>query len=346
MCTFGGYPLLIATVAVAALLSGCGQASRPASSQRPPTMDVSIVVTVEIFDPEESPEVEEAPVMAEAPGGGQVPADMEIPAAEEIPFMAEAPAGVEPEADAEVPLGDEKAAVASIPPDGATPANKVVPPDAEAPAMAEVPAGAEPMANDDVPPADGTTPAAETRVTATMRAAVTIPDFGERSRVFFVFDSAAIQGDQQAMIDEWGLWLKAHPDWALRIEGHTDRQGSCLYNRWLGQQRANAARDILVKQGIDASRLLVVSFGEDRPTIPGASRAERSRNRRVRAEPMRLADLENYDPDLPPCASTIMARSEPSEAATAETALAAGTGDSSRPEPAEKPVLEKISRAN
>ncbi len=38
---------------------------------------------------------------------------------------------------------------------------------------------------------------------------------------------------------------------------------------------------------------------------------------------MRLADLKNYDPNLPPCASTIMARSRPSQAATAEPVLAA-----------------------
>ena len=325
MSVFSGYPLLIATVAVAALLSGCGQAKRSASPQRPPTMDVSIVVTVEYFDPGESPEVEEAPVMAEAPEGGQPPTRLETPAAEEkpviveippapeTPAMAEAPASAEPEADADVALADETAADASIPPIAATPADEGGPPATETLVVAKPPAGVEPEADATVPLADITAAATETRIAAGTRVAVTVPDLGERNRAFFVFDSAAVQDDQQAMIREWGDWLKAYPGWALRIEGHTDRQGPCLYNRWLGQQRANAARDILVAQGIDASRLLAVSFGEDRPSIPGASRAERSRNRRVRAEPMRLAEVENYDPDLPPCASTIMARSDDAE---------------------------------
>ena len=301
MSAFGGYPLLIATVAIAALLSGCGQSKRPALSQRPATMDVSIVVTVEYFDPEESPNVEDVPIMAEAPGSEPPPVGPEARVADEIPVNAELPHA------AGGPAIKETAVAASIPLNTATPANEGVP------------------------------PAAEIRVAARTLAALRIlaaadrPDFGERNRAFFVFNSAAVQDDQLAMINEWGDWLKAHPGWALRIEGHTDRQGPCLYNRWLGQQRANAARDILVKREIDASRLLAVSFGEERPAIPGASRAERSRNRRVRAEPMRLAELKNYDPDLPPCASTIVARSEPSEAATAEPILAAGTGDPWRP---------------
>ena len=75
-----------------------------------------------------------------------------------------------------------------------------------------------------------------------------------------------------------------------------------LYNRWLGQQRANAARDILVNNGVDANRLLAVSFGEDRPAIPGASLAERNKNRRVRAVPMKPVEMESYDTGLPPCA--------------------------------------------
>ena len=66
MCILRGCPLLIVTFAVAALLSGCGRTSLPAPSQRAPTMDVSIVVTVEFYDPDESAEVEEAPARSEA----------------------------------------------------------------------------------------------------------------------------------------------------------------------------------------------------------------------------------------------------------------------------------------
>lgn len=222
----------------------------------------------------------------------------------------------------------------------------------EAPVIADAPESEPPSVDLGTPVALETPvnveipPDPETRVAAAMRVTVTTPDFGRKTGVFFVFDSAAITDDQQAMIEEWGDWMKTHPGWALRIEGHTDQQGSCLYNRWLGQQRANAARDILVKRGIDANRLLVVSFGESRPSIPGASRAERRQNRRVRVEPMRPAELETYDPGLPPCAATIRVRSEPSETATAEPIPAAGTSDPSGPGPTEYPMLETIFDAN
>ncbi len=189
MCILRGCPLLIVTIAVAALLSGCGRTSLPAPSQRAPTMDVSIVVTVEFYDPDESAEVEEAPVVAEAPESGQPLVDLGTPAAKGTPAMVEAPAAAEPMADTNVPLAYE------------------------------------------------TTAAPETRIAVAMRVAVTVPDFDERSRVFFVFDSAVIQDDQQAMIHEWGGWLKAHAGWALRIEGHTDRQGPCLYNRSITNNR-------------------------------------------------------------------------------------------------------------
>ncbi len=230
MIAFRKYLLLIATATVTTLLSGCGQDTPPASSERTPALAVSIVVEVEIFDPEEPQETEKAPVVADASAADPLPA------------------GPGPSITGENPIPGEMTAVAEIPADAAS------------------------------------------------------PDFGDRDRTFFAFDNAAVREDQLATVREWGDWLKAHPGWALRIEGHTDRQGPCGYNRQLGQQRANAARNILLEQGVNASRLLAVSFGEDRPAIPDAARAERSQNRRVRAEPMRLAELQSYDPDLAPCA--------------------------------------------
>ena len=163
-------------------------------------------------------------------------------------------------------------------------------------------------AEDGAPPATETVVAGETAATRTRPATVEARNLGEKNRVFFKFGSAAVRGEQQALIHEWVDWLNDHPGWALRVEGHTDRQGPCPYNRWLGQQRANAARDLLLEHGVDPSRLLAVSFGEERPIVPGASRAEREQNRRVRAVPMGLDKIESYDPGLQPCASTTMAR--------------------------------------
>lgn len=239
MSVFSEYPLLIATFVGVTLLAACEQPGRPAPSQRAPTLDVSIVVNVDIYDPEEIPADEETPVLAKAPVAGQSPAALGVPVAMESPEKTD------------------------------------IPPAAEAPAATD------------------------------------IPDLGDRDRVFFGFDSTALRDDQRAMLHGWTHWLVEHPGWGLRIEGHTDAQGPCLYNRRLGQRRANVARDLLVAQGIETSRLRAVTFGEDRPLIPGASKAQRIRNRRVLAVPMSVATLKTYDPGLPPCASGDVALAVP-----------------------------------
>lgn len=273
--------MMIAAVAVAASLSGCGQASRPAPTPRPPTMDVSIVVTMEIYDPDDAPVVREAAVQADASENGFPRAGLKPPAAEKTQPLAEVPVDGNPEADPKIPLARGK------------------------PTVAEAPANLEPAADQKATITAVRPAVPETTVAAPVLAAVRMPEFGERSRVFFPFDSAVIQGDQHRLIQVWGDWLGENPSWALRLEGHADRLGPCIYNRWLGQQRADAARDILVDNGVDASRLLAVSFGEDQPAIPNASEVERRQNRRVRAMPMKPADMANYDPNLPRCATVV-----------------------------------------
>ncbi len=49
----------------------------------------------------------------------------------------------------------------------------------------------------------------------------------------------------------------------------------------LGERRANAVRDFLVLQGVNAADLEVVSYGEERPAATGSDDASWSANRRV-----------------------------------------------------------------
>ena len=96
MSAISEYPLLIATLASVMLLAGCAQPGRPASPRRAPTMDVSIVVNVEIYDPDEIPAEEEAPVLAEAPVAGQPPLALGVPVAEASPVQSVVPATADP----------------------------------------------------------------------------------------------------------------------------------------------------------------------------------------------------------------------------------------------------------
>jgi peptidoglycan-associated lipoprotein len=83
--------------------------------------------------------------------------------------------------------------------------------------------------------------------------------------IFFNYDNADIRGDEQALVDADAKFLAAHPNEKLLIEGHCDERGSEDYNMALGQSRAKQVRDALVRQGISADRIKLISLGKEQP---------------------------------------------------------------------------------
>ena len=67
----------------------------------------------------------------------------------------------------------------------------------------------------------------------------------------------------------------------MRLEGHTDEQGSREYNIGLGERRAQAVRQVLMLQGVSATQITTVSYGEERPAVSGSDEEAWSLNRRV-----------------------------------------------------------------
>jgi outer membrane protein OmpA-like peptidoglycan-associated protein len=67
----------------------------------------------------------------------------------------------------------------------------------------------------------------------------------------------------------------------VEIQGHTDSTGGKSFNYQLGQERADAVRLFLNKQGIALNRIATISYGPDSPAQPNDSRAGRAANRRV-----------------------------------------------------------------
>ena len=83
--------------------------------------------------------------------------------------------------------------------------------------------------------------------------------------IYFDYDRYDLRPGDQATITANAAFLKEHPSIRFTIEGHCDERGSTEYNLALGDNRANAARDALVKAGIEASRIKTVSYGKEKP---------------------------------------------------------------------------------
>jgi hypothetical protein len=75
--------------------------------------------------------------------------------------------------------------------------------------------------------------------------------------------------------------LQQNSGYKIKLEGHADVIGSTRYNQRLGERRAEAVRDFLVKYGANASQITVQSFGETQPKIDSRSKEARFMNRRV-----------------------------------------------------------------
>jgi outer membrane protein OmpA-like peptidoglycan-associated protein len=82
-------------------------------------------------------------------------------------------------------------------------------------------------------------------------------------------------------LDEVVKVIKAYPENKVSIEGHSDSVGSAQYNKKLSLNRAQAIKDYLVGKGVEAERLDVKGWGEERPVASNRTRAGRMANRRV-----------------------------------------------------------------
>jgi peptidoglycan-associated lipoprotein len=99
-------------------------------------------------------------------------------------------------------------------------------------------------------------------------------------RVFFDTDQYNLRPDARATVDRWAAWLQQYPNVNVTIEGHADERGTREYNLALGDRRANAIRDYLIALGVAPSRLATISYGKERPAVPGSNEAAWQQNRR------------------------------------------------------------------
>jgi peptidoglycan-associated lipoprotein len=98
--------------------------------------------------------------------------------------------------------------------------------------------------------------------------------------VYFDFDKSTVKSSERTKVEAVADHLRGNATHKLKVEGHCDERGTEGYNLALGERRALAVREYLVRLGIGADRLYTISFGEARPAVDGHSESAWSQNRR------------------------------------------------------------------
>ena len=102
----------------------------------------------------------------------------------------------------------------------------------------------------------------------------------ESDKIYFDFDKSELKPEARAILTKKAEWLRAHPEFSVRIEGNCDERGTIEYNLALGERRANAAWKFLNALGISGERMTTISYGEERPAYLGHNEAAWAKNRR------------------------------------------------------------------
>ncbi len=97
---------------------------------------------------------------------------------------------------------------------------------------------------------------------------------------YFDFDQSILKPESRAALKTHAARLAANPT-SVRLLGHADERGTREYNMALGERRAQAVRDFLILNGVNAGVLEAISYGEERPAEAMSDESSWAQNRRV-----------------------------------------------------------------
>ncbi len=98
----------------------------------------------------------------------------------------------------------------------------------------------------------------------------------------FPVDSAKLSPEAEERLSVFVEKLKTdNRNIYLEIQGHTDSTGPDLLNQRLGEERAEAVRVFMNRNGVPLNRMSTISYGKNEPVADNKTRAGRSENRRV-----------------------------------------------------------------
>jgi len=131
------------------------------------------------------------------------------------------------------------------------------------------------------PPAATPPPAPPTAAPAARPSPKEFTAIPELKPIYFDFDKYDIRPADAKVLDANATWLKSNAQQLVLIEGHCDERGTNEYNLALGERRAKSTMNYLVSQGVQASRITIISYGEERPVCTQHNEECWSKNRRA-----------------------------------------------------------------
>jgi peptidoglycan-associated lipoprotein len=106
-------------------------------------------------------------------------------------------------------------------------------------------------------------------------------DLLAKRRVYFAFDSSAVDAENRAIVEAHAAYLAANKNIKVVLEGHADERGTREYNLALGERRAQAVERMVKALGVSADRVKNVSYGEEKAIAMDHTEAAWALNRRV-----------------------------------------------------------------
>lgn len=102
-----------------------------------------------------------------------------------------------------------------------------------------------------------------------------------KRKIYFDYDRSEIHGADLDVLYAHADYIKQNPNRRIRVEGHTDENGSREYNIGLGERRARAVANTLMSQGVSPQQIATVSYGKEKPDSMGHSDQAHRLNRRA-----------------------------------------------------------------
>ena len=99
-------------------------------------------------------------------------------------------------------------------------------------------------------------------------------------KIFFDFDRYDIRADSQEVLKAKANALRSYPSIRVQSQGNCDERGTQEYNLALGERRARAAYEFLLRLGVPAEQMDMISYGKERPAVMGTGEAVWAQNRR------------------------------------------------------------------